>query len=229
MTNYLADVVMPADPTPEETTENIVSDLPERDEPEDQISTDEEEEIIPEPEKKEKIPQEEIFKAPPKVQPVADLAKEEAPKKKKRVMSQKQLDALAEARQRGIATRRRKAEEKKKMKELEKEEKQLLKEQKVKRVRKLKEEVDGVVNTAAPPKEVQIVEKEKIVEKGYTQAQLDAAVAEAVEKSVNRVETLRKERKAKKKEAQAKEQHDAKVFKEINSALKNDVWAECFM
>jgi hypothetical protein len=52
MTNYLADVVMPADPTPEETTENIVSDLPERDEPEDQISTDEEEEIIPEPEKK---------------------------------------------------------------------------------------------------------------------------------------------------------------------------------
>jgi len=227
MTNYLADVVMPADPTPEETTENIVSDLPERDEPEDQISTDEEEEIIPEPEKKEKIPQEEIFKAPPKVQPVKEP--DDAPKKKKRVMSQKQLDALAEARQRGIATRRRKAEEKKKMKELEKEEKQLLKEQKVKRVRKLKEEVDGVVNTAAPPKEVQIVEKEKIVEKGYTQAQLDAAVAEAVEKSVNRVETLRKERKAKKKEAQAKEQHDAKVFKEINSALKNDVWAECFM
>ena len=100
-----------------------------------------------------------------------------------------------------------------------------MKEQKVKRVRKLKEEVVG----EQQPREV--VEKvvEKVVPTGYTQEQLDAAVAEAVEKSVNKVEVLRKQRKAKKKEVQAKEQHDAKVFKDINSALKNDVWAQCFL
>jgi hypothetical protein len=229
MTDYLADVVMPAPSEPQtdlETTEENIPDLPDTNEGEDQISSDEEEDIIPEPKKKEKIPQEEIFKSPPKVQPVAD-ALDDKPKKKKRVMTQKQLDALSEARQRGIATRRAKAEEKKRMKELEKEEKQLLKEQKVKRVRKLKEEV-GI--EPAPPQVVEkVVEKDRIVETGYTQSQLDEAVKKAVEESVNKVETLRKQRKAKKKEVQAKEQHDARVFQEINSALKPSGWDICFM
>ena len=228
MTEYLADVVMPPpeepDPDPTEDTKVELASVDVDSDPEGDLSLSEEEEITDkfvEPEKKQKIPQEEIFKSAPKVQPVKEPT--DPPLKKKRVMTQKQLDALAEARQRGIATRRRKAEEKKRMKELEKEEKQLLKEQKVKRVRKLKEEVDP-----APP---QVVEKivEKVVPTGYTQEQLDAAVAEAVEKSVSKVEVLRKQRKAKKKEVQAKEQHDAKVFKDINSALKNDVWAQCFL
>jgi hypothetical protein len=204
-----------------ETTENTVSDLSEGEEPEDQISSDEEEEVIPEPVKKQKIPQEEIFKSPPKIQPVAD------PPKKKRVMTQKQLDALNAARIRGIETRRKKAEEKKQMKELEKEEKKLLKEQKVKRVRKLKEEI-GI---EPPPPQVieKVVEKDRIVEMGYTQQQLDDAVKKAVEESVNRVEVLRKQRKAKKKETQAKEQHDAKIFREINSAIKPSGWDICFL
>jgi hypothetical protein len=229
MTEYLADVVMPSTPEPQtdlETEQEIISQSEETD---NKIYSDEEEEDITdkfvEPEKKEKIPQEEIFKSAPKVQPVKEPT--DPPLKKKRVMTQKQLDALAEARQRGIATRRRGAEEKKKMKELEKEEKQLLKEQKVKRVRKLKEEVVGGVESPAP----QVVEKvvEKIVPTGYTQSQLDEAVKKAVEESVSKVEVLRKQRKAKKKEVQAKEQHDARVFADINSALKNDVWAQCFL
>ena len=236
MTEYLADVVMPLvpdhQPQSEETEQEIISQSEETD---NKISSDEEEEDITdkfvEPEKKEKIPQEEIFKSAPKVQPVKepdDYNEPNKPKKKKRVMTQKQLDALAEARQRGIATRRRGAEEKKKMKELEKEEKQLLKEQKVKRVRKLKEEV-GSESAEQQPREV--VEKvvEKIVPTGYTQSQLDEAVKKAVEESVSKVEVLRKQRKAKKKEVQAKEQHDARVFADINSALKNDVWAQCFL
>jgi len=235
MTKYLADVVMPLvpdqnQPQPQTNLETEeISDLSDTEETDNKISTDEEEEIIPEPEKKQKIPQEEIFKSAPKVQPVKEP--DDPPLnqkvKKKRVMSQKQLDALAEARQRGIATRRRKAEEKKKMNELEKEEKQLLKEQKVKRVRKLKEEV-GI--EAPPPQVVEkVVEKDRIVETGYTQSQLDEAVKKAVEESVSKVEVLRKQRKAKKKEVQAKEQHDARVFADINSALKNDVWAQCFL
>jgi len=238
MTKYLADVVMPLleqhQPQPQTNLETEeISDLSDTEETDNKISTDEEEEITDkfvEPEKKQKIPQEEIFKSAPKVQPVKEP--DDPPLnqkvKKKRVMSQKQLDALAEARQRGIATRRRKAEEKKKMNELEKEEKQLLKEQKVKRVRKLKEEV-GI--EAPPPQVVEkVVEKDRIVETGYTQSQLDEAVKKAVEESVNKVEVLRKQRKAKKKEEQAKADHDAKVFRDINSALKKpDIWDTCFM
>ena len=149
-------------------------------------------------------------------------------------MTEKQLAALAEARKKGIETRRRNAAEKKKMKELEKEEKRLLKEQKMNKFNKLKkaveEDIDDTDRNEPPSTTVKVVEKERIVEKGYSQEQLDAAVAEAVERSVNRVEVLRKERKKVKKQAQAKEQHDAKVFKEINSAIKKpDVWDSCFL
>ena len=227
MTDYLADVVMPEQPVEEPVEEPI-------DEPVDEPSEDkeleleeeeeEEEEVITEPVKKEKISQEEIF-APPKVLPVS---KPKQTRKKGRVMSEKQLQALAVARAKGIETRRRNAAEKKKMKEMEQEEKNLIKEQKVKKFNKLKKAVEEDIDEGDPP--VKVVEKERIVEKGYSQEQLDAAVLEAVERSVNRVEVLRKERKAVKKQAQAKEQHDAKVFKEINSALKKpDVWDSCFM
>jgi peptidyl-tRNA hydrolase len=76
---------------------------------------------------------------------------------------------------------------------------------------------------------VQIVEKPVVIEKGFSQADLDDAVARAVEQSVNRVEVLRKNRKEAKKKAEAKAKHDAAVFKEINTAMKNDVWQSCFI
>ena len=231
MTDYLADVVMPdPEPVPEETIDPIdeppEEDVTEGADPEDKELDLSDEEIIVEPQKKEKISQEEIFA--PKVLPVA---KPKQTRKKGRVMTEKQLEALAKARAKGIETRRRNAAEKKKMKELEKEEKRLLKEQKVNKFNKLKKSVEEDIDEAEPPTAaVKVVEKERIVEKGYTQEQLDAAVAEAVERSVNRVEILRKERKAKKKQAQAKAEHDSKVFREINSALKKpDIWDTCFL
>ena len=226
MTDYLADVVMPPpEPVSEETIDEPV-DEPSEEEDELVLS---DEEVIIEPVKREKIPQEEIFA--PKVLP---LSKPKQTRKKGRVMTEKQLEALAKAREKGIETRRRNAAEKKKMKEMEKEEKNLIKEQKVKKFNKLKkaveEDIDDTDGNEPPSTSVKFVEKERIVEKGYSQDQLDAAVSEAVERSVNRVEVLRKERKKVKKQAQAKEQHDAKVFKEINSALKKpDVWDSCFM
>ena len=228
MTDYLADVVMPS-PEPEPVDEPIdlgaEGSVDEPSEEEDELVLSDEEVII-EPVKREKISQEEIFA--PKVLP---LSKPKQTRKKGRVMTEKQLEALAKAREKGIETRRRNAAEKKKMKELEKEEKRLLKEQKVNKFNKLKKAVEEDIDEAEPPStSVKFVEKERIVEKGYSQDQLDAAVSEAVERSVNRVEVLRKERKKVKKQAQAKEQHDAKVFKEINSALKKpDVWDSCFM
>ena len=224
MTDYLADVVMPP-PEPEPVDEPIDEPVDEPSEEEDELVLSDEEVII-EPVKREKIPQEEIFA--PKVLP---LSKPKQTRKKGRVMTEKQLEALAKAREKGIETRRRNAAEKKKMKEMEKEEKNLIKEQKVKKFNKLKKAVEEDIDETEPPStSVKFVEKERIVEKGYSQDQLDAAVSEAVERSVNRVEVLRKERKKVKKQAQAKEQHDAKVFKEINSALKKpDVWDSCFM
>jgi Skp family chaperone for outer membrane proteins len=77
--------------------------------------------------------------------------------------------------------------------------------------------------------QVKVVEKPVVVEKGYSQADLDAAVARAVEQSVHKVETLRKQRKVEKQKAITQKQHDAKVFQDINGALKNDVWASCFL
>ena len=228
MTDYLADVVMPS-PEPEPIDEPVdlgaEGSVDEPSEEEDELVLSDEEVII-EPVKREKISQEEIFA--PKVLP---LSKPKQTRKKGRVMTEKQLEALAKAREKGIETRRRNAAEKKKMKEMEKEEKNLIKEQKVKKFNKLKKAVEEDIDEAEPPStSVKFVEKERIVEKGYSQDQLDAAVSEAVERSVNRVEVLRKERKKVKKQAQAKEQHDAKVFKEINSALKKpDVWDSCFM
>ena len=68
-----------------------------------------------------------------------------------------------------------------------------------------------------------------MVQKGYSQADLDDAVARAVEQSVNRVEVLRKQRKDVKKKAEAKAKHDQKVFHEINRSLKSDVWRDCFV
>ena len=230
MTDYLADVVMPP-PEPEETIapegavdEPIDEPVDPVDEPEEDELDLSDEEIVIEPVKKEKISQEEIFA--PKVLPVAEPPPAKVPKKtrkKGRVMTEKQLEALAKARAKGIETRKRNAAEKKKMKEMEKEEKNLIKEQKVKKFNKLKKSVEDDIDEVNPAKVA-------AAPTGYSQEQLDAAVAAAVEKSVNRVEVLRKERKKVKKAAAAKEQHDAKVFHEINSAIKaKDVWDQCFM
>ena len=228
MTDYLADVVMPSpeseetiDPVDEPVDEPVDPVAAEQQDEEDELDLSDEE-IIVEPVKKEKISQEEIFA--PKVLPVAEPPVPKKTRKKGRVMTEKQLEALAKARAKGIETRKRNAAEKKKMKDLEKEEKKLLKEQKVKKFNKLKKSVEEDIDEAEPPAKVAAAPT------GYSQEQLDAAVAAAVEKSVNRVEVLRKERKKVKKAAAAKEQHDAKVFHEINSAIKaKDVWDQCFM
>ena len=95
--------------------------------------------------------------------------------------------------------------------------------------KKLRKKLETPLDESPPQPQVKIIEKDRIIEKGYSKEDLDSAVQRAVEQSVNRVEVLRKQRKEVKKKAEAKANHDAKVFKEINSALKNDVWANCFL
>jgi len=241
MTDFLPTCVMP--PQAEEA-------LPPSEEEEDMPiegevqfeSEDEEIDPLPQPVKKEKLSQEEIFGEAPKVKKVASpiddtiddlmLKSEEAKPKKVvkrrgRVMSEKQIEALNNARAKGLETRRRNAEAKKALKRQEQEDRDLVQQVKTKARTRLKKKLEDPEDNDTPP--TKIIEKDRIIQTGYSQEQLDKAVSEAVEKSVNRVEVLRKERKKVKKEKQAKDQHDQKIFKEINSALKRTVWDDCFM
>tara|TARA_R110000787_G_scaffold52808_4_gene124176 strand:+ start:171 stop:869 length:699 start_codon:yes stop_codon:yes gene_type:complete len=232
MTDYLPNMTMPSDPVDPVDPDPLDADpLTGEENPQFVYSDeDEEEEVIVDPIVKEKIEQEEIFGVP-KVKPIKSPP-EGKPVKKKKVLTPAQLESLAAAREKGLATRKRNAEIKKQRRLEEKEDKKIHEELRQKDRRRMKKKLEDPDDEPAPRKEpqIQIVEKERVVEKGYSQQQLDDAVAAAVELSVQKVEVLRKNRKAVKKQEQAKEKHDAKVFKEINSALKKpDIWDSCFM
>ncbi len=258
MTDYLADVVMPPPappsspepPAPPESvppTDTIIEEQMNIEESEAlyEVEEEEEEEIIPEPERRRKIPQEEIFSTP-KVKtildpesmkdPVEDIPpppkerKQKQTRKKRGPASAEQLERLARGREKAKETRARKKLEKEEKLKKDKSDKELVEAVRDRERKKLRKKLETPIDdeeTIVP--KVQIVEKPVVVEKGYSQKDLDDAVARAVEQSVNRVEVLRKQRKDVKKKAQAKAEHDAKVFKEINTAMKNDVWANCFV
>lgn len=237
MSHYLAEVVMPMVDDTEENEEEIDygsgdDSIPEGEPPaveSEPIEEPIEEEPDPIPEakpKRVKIPQEEIFN-PPQVQTITGT--EEQPKKKqvrkkRGPPSEAQLERLRLGREKALANRRAKAELKKKAKAQQEEDKQLMEQVKSKQRQKLKKQLEEP-DTESPAK---IIEKPIVVEKGYSQEQLDMAVQKAVEESVNKVEVMRKARKAKKQKEQAQQKHDAKVFHNINTAAKNDVWADCF-
>ena len=241
MSNYLADVVMPPPEIPEAEpplplTDEVIQEQLALGDEDDESTYEVEEDPVPEPvRRRQKIPQDEIF-TPPKVKTILDpdsLKEPEIPQKKPKQTRKKrgpatpeQLERLAKGRLKAQETRERKKKEKEEQKAKELADKQLVeavREKERKKMRKKLEEPDEDV----PP--VKVVEKPVVVEKGYSQADLDDAVARAVEQSVNKVETLRKQRKAVKQKEKAKAQAEAKVFQDINSALKNDVWAQCFI
>ena len=254
MADYLAEVVMPEERSdcdsiieeqlmPDSEEEDLELEIEEEDSeqlmPQEGPEDLEAEESIPEPvRKREKIPQDEIFN-PPKVKTILEpeiiesTPPEKPPKgftksgkpRKKRVMSEKQLENLKKGRETSLANRKKKRDMRLQEKKVKEEDAELVRKYKAKERERLKKEVETPLEEMKP----QIIEKPVVVEKGYSQDQLDDAVSRAVEQSVNRVEILRKQRKEIKKKATAKANHDAKVFKEINSALKNDVWANCFL
>lgn len=238
MTDYLAEVVMPppesAEPQPEQEEEIMEGDPTEGEPPQeevDYVSAEElEEDLIPEPVQKEKIPQDEIFTAP-KVKTILDpephedlppVKKPKQTRKKRGPATPEQLERLARGRAKAAETRARKKKEKEEALAKQKADKELVEAVREKERKKLRKKLEE-------PDEVKVVEKPVVVEKGYSQKDLDEAVQRAVEQSVAKVETLRKKRKAEKQKAQAKAKHDAQVFKDINGALKNDVWAQCFL
>ncbi len=250
MTDCFPEMVMPpptlAAAEPEEpTAEPTEEPQAEQEEPVEEIdyasASEEEEEIIPEPKRRAKIPQEEIFSAP-KVKTI--LEKEEVPqgyvakgrtqagkgtRKKRGPATPEQLERLAKGRAKAAETRARKKQEKEERLKKEKEDKDLVEAVRDRERKKLRKKLETPIEEEEGLSKIKIVEKDRIIEKGYSKQDLDEAVSRAVEQSVNRVEVLRKQRKKVKQEAQAKAQHDAKVFKEINTALKSDVWANCFL
>tara|TARA_R100000278_G_scaffold24951_1_gene23013 strand:+ start:2322 stop:2978 length:657 start_codon:yes stop_codon:yes gene_type:complete len=217
MTDYLADVVMPpAEPEPEpmETTDEIIEEQMSEAVDDTTMEIEDPPSPIPEPVKKQKIPQEEMFKEKPK-----------QTRKKRGPATPEQLERLAKGRAKAAENRALKKKLKEEEKAKDKADKELVEAVREKERRKLRAKLE---EPDEPGPQIKVVETEKVVEKGYSQQDLDDAVARAVEQSVARVETLRKQRKAEKQKAQAKAKHDAKVFSEINRALKPSGWDVCF-
>ena len=252
MTDCFPEMVMPPpEPTPEEKplplTDDVIQkqlDIEEAEQEDYEVEELSDEEVVPEPKRRPKISQEEIFsKEVPKVKTILQVPEDppiEKPKgrtktgvgtrKKRGPATPEQLERLARGRIKAQETRERKKKEKEERLKKEKEDKELVEALRERERLKLKKRLETPIEEEDKPvPQVKVVEKDRIIEKGYSQKDLDDAVARAVEQSVNRVETLRKQRKEAKAKALAKQKHDAKVFQEVNRALKNDVWANCFL
>ena len=252
MTDCFPDVVMPPpEPEPENLSPDDVIDKNmnlEMDEGGIDVDDLSEEEVVPEPRRRRpKIPQEEIFtKELPKVKSILLPDEKEDPplklpkgrtkegrgtRKPRGPATPEQLERLAKGREKARETMERKKKERQERLKKEAEDKILVEKIRERERQKLKKQLETPIEEELKPPEpqVKVVEKDRIIEKGYSQKDLDDAVARAVEQSVNRVETLRKQRKEAKRVAEAKAKHDAKVFQEVNRALKTDVWESCFM
>jgi hypothetical protein len=146
--------------------------------------------------------------------------KKEKVKKPRKPMSEEHKQKLALAREKAMAVRKAKAEEKKKMKDLENEEKELLKAQKVKKVQKLKKEVEQV--------EEEVVQKPQQIS-GFTKKDLEDAQLDAIMK----YETLRKQRKAEKKRQEQLEADKQNIIRQIQPQGYryrdgSNKWDQCF-
>ncbi len=229
--DLIPDVEMPPPPPEPEPQPEVPEDIPE-------VSYDEaseEEDVLPEADFKEPLKQEEVFKVkkkvkisegePPQIQPLQKV------QKKKRVMTDKQKEALAKGREKALATRRKNAE-------LRKEEKELKSKKKKKDLDKLRKEVHGTSMEKLDDDSLEDLKKSATHPKGqpkeklYTLEDLKEAQEDAIRKGIEGYDTIRKKRKAEKKKKVAKETHDKRVFQDITRATRapnpDDVWSVCF-
>lgn len=238
MADYLADVQMPPQapepqPEPLPLTDDVIEKQLDLELAEEEGYDIEDNDSIPEPVMRKKIPQEEIF-SPPRVKPIAEPKEYEPQPKQKKTRAKRgpasaeQLEILARGRKRAAENRARKRQEQAEKALRDKEDVELSEKLKDREREKIKKRLEIPIEEELSGKPT-IIEKEKVVEKGYSQEQLDEAVHRAVEQSVHRVETLRKQRKEQKQKAEAKAKHEAHVFKEINRAMKPSGWDICFM
>ena len=228
--DFLCDVIMPSpEPSPEpqqeqEIPESVPPVAEHSEENPNFIYSDEEQEEdpIPQPVRKVKIPQEEIF-SPPQVKSILEPKKVKKTRKPRGPATPEQLERLAKGREKAKETFARKKLEKAALLETNKEDKEIAAALKERERRKLKKKLETPIE-----EDLEEGVKVKVIEKGFSKAELDDAVQRAVEQSVYKVETLRKQRKEVKKKAEAKQNHEKKVFKDINNAIKPNGWDECF-
>jgi len=156
--------------------------------------------------KKVSIKEEKEEITPPKEEkPKEEKPKEEKPKRKKRVMSEKQLEALRIGRERSLATRKARAEEKNKKKA----EINRLKTAKLDHtLNKLKNE-NIIIEEEKKPAPVKTTETKK-----YYQVSEDE-LKNISSKAINDYEVLRKARKAKKKEKEEEEKQIEEIQQQV--------------
>lgn len=150
---------------------------------------------------------EDIFSMQPNIQDNVKLTKKGKPRKKRAPMTEEQKEKLKKAREKAMAVRKARAEERQKEKDLDNQEKELLKKQKIKKVKKLKEEVEEDLPTETvketQPKTIPVKETTNYFsKKDLEEAQLDAII---------KYESLRKARKKEKQERLQKEKEENMV------------------
>ena len=156
---------------------------------------------------KDEIDLDEVFVKEEVPKPKEKLTKKGVPRKKRPPMSDAHKEKLKFAREKAMVSRKNNAKARAEAKSLDKEEKELLTKQKVKRVKKLKEEVEETDE----PKILPIKEPSL----SFTKKDLEEAQLEAIMK----YESLRKERK---KVKQAKLAED-KVEQDFRDQLRRAV------
>jgi len=127
-------------------------------------------------------------------------------KKPRKPMSEEHKQKLALAREKAMAVRKAKAEEKKQMKEIENQTNELKKKKKVKELEELKDEVES--------KTIEKVQPQKI-HSGITKEDLEQAQYDAIVK----YETLRKQRKAEKKRQEQIEADKQHIMNQIKQPV----------
>lgn len=148
------------------------------------------------------------------------------PSKKKKPPSDKQRAHLKKAREKALATRRAKAaarKEQEDIKKAEREKKRL--ERQAKQIEKEESEFakQKKIQESVPPPSSQVPSSMRHLS--------EEDIIKLQQSAIENYEVTRKARKQKKKEAEAKANHDKKVYQSIAKAVNpnpDDVWASCF-
>jgi len=148
------------------------------------------------------------------------------PSKKKKPLSDKQRAHLKKAREKALATRKAKAAERKKVEEVkraEREKKRLEREQKQIKKEDNDFEKQKKIQESVPPPSSQVPSSLRQLS--------EQDIMKLQQAAIENYEVTRKARKQKKKEAEAKANHDKKVYQSISKAVgqtQDDIWGSCF-
>ena len=183
-------------------------------------------ELLPEPVPKSKLKNDEVF-AP-------QIAQVKKPRKKRKPMTESQLQKLAEARTKAFATKARKKQERDELKALEQEAETTTRQRKIKKLKAVLDDDDDETKTEVKESfKAEREYKETKLQKDYekqkptlTQEDLRKATEDAIEA----YDTKRKAQKKVKKEKQAKQQQEDMVLNKINKAINPDTnpWDQLF-